>query len=183
MPVSRTLSRAQIRASGGVISRRSFRAKAILDLSRTLTDQAPSGATARATSSAALRLQGRRIKDHSQNPRMEQNKNRVKVETEVEFQRRSVVMPTFGFSAYLKLISLSPKRQRYEIKSRLSPSKEGYDFHRSLQLRAHQFLVDGIPLVDVVKSTDAIGRAPEKNPLKKGLFALGIGVRKMPVTF
>ncbi len=82
-------------------------------------------------------------------------------------------MPTFGFSAYLKLISLSPKRQRYEIKSRLSPSKGGYDFHRSLQLRAHQFLVDGIPLADVVNSTDTIGRAPEKKSAKEGLIRLG----------
>lgn len=82
-------------------------------------------------------------------------------------------MPTFGFSAYLRLISLSPKRQRYEIKSRLSPSEGGYDFHRSLKLRAHHFLVDEIPLVDVISSTEAIGRAQEKKSAKEGLIRLG----------
>jgi hypothetical protein len=82
-------------------------------------------------------------------------------------------MPTFGFSAYLKLISLSPKRQRSEIKSRLSPSAGGYDFHRSLRLLAHQYMVDGTPLEEVLKSAEGINRAPERKSAKEGLSKLG----------
>lgn len=83
-------------------------------------------------------------------------------------------MPTFGFSAFLKLISLNPRPQRALIRQRLIASQSGgYDFHRSLKLRANRYLVDGIPLADVLSSVEEIRRAAERRSAKAGLEKLG----------
>jgi len=52
-------------------------------------------------------------------------------------------MPTFGFSAFLKMLSLSDRRQRSEMRARLSPSDSGYDFHRGFRRLAHRYLAEG----------------------------------------
>ena len=52
-------------------------------------------------------------------------------------------MPNFGFSAFLKLLSLSPRRQRSELRARLSPSGNGYDFHKAFRRLAHRYLGGG----------------------------------------
>lgn len=70
-------------------------------------------------------------------------------------------MLTFGFSAFLKLLSLSERSQRSEIRRRLKASGHAYDFHRSLRLRAHRLLA-GVPLADVVASANTITRLPER---------------------
>jgi hypothetical protein len=84
-------------------------------------------------------------------------------------------VPTFGFSAFLKLISLNSRPQRTLVRQRLSVSQsEGYDFHRSLKLRANRYLVDGVPLPDVLLTTAEIKRPPERRSAKTGLERLGI---------
>ena len=84
-------------------------------------------------------------------------------------------MPTFGFSAFLKLISLNARPQRTLIRQRLSGSRsEGYDFHRSLKLRAKRYLVDDVPLQDVLLTLEEVRRIPERRSAKIGLERLGI---------
>lgn len=81
-------------------------------------------------------------------------------------------MPTFGFSAFLKLISLNDRPRRTAIRDRLLPSSDGYDFHRSLKQRASRFLVDGEPMADVMASVGRITRAPEQNSARAALERL-----------
>jgi hypothetical protein len=84
------------------------------------------------------------------------------------------MMPTFGFSAFLKLVSLNTLPQRTLIRQRLASSRsEGYDFHRSLKLRAKQYLVDGVALADVLATVEDIKRVPERESARSGLQQLG----------
>lgn len=100
-------------------------------------------------------------------------------------------MPTFGFSAFLKLISSNERPGRSQMRARLSPSTGGYDFHRSLRLRAHRYLVDGEPMEDVVASIAQIVQAPEQLSVRVGLERLeqwrlehpGVIVPFAPVTY
>ncbi|MGE5565642.1 MAG: hypothetical protein ACM3YN_05745 [Parcubacteria group bacterium] len=82
-------------------------------------------------------------------------------------------MSTFGFSAFLKLLSLNAKPQRWQVNSRLSGgSGGGYDFHRSLRLRIHRYLVDGESIEDLVASAGEITREAEQRSVKAGLKRL-----------
>ncbi|MDR3486657.1 MAG: hypothetical protein P4M05_17360 [Bradyrhizobium sp.] len=83
-------------------------------------------------------------------------------------------MPTFGFSAFLKLISLNVRPQRTLVRQRLSATQSGgYDFHRSLRLRANSYLVDGVPLPEVLRTINEIKRTAERESAKTGLERLG----------
>jgi hypothetical protein len=83
-------------------------------------------------------------------------------------------VPTFGFSAFLKLVSLNARPQRTLIRQRLTISRsEGYDFHRSLKLRANRYLVDDMPLPQVLQTVEEIKRAAERRSAKAGLEQLG----------
>lgn len=42
-------------------------------------------------------------------------------------------MPTFGTSAYLKLLALNPQPKDTEIRNRLGERKRGYDFHKAMR--------------------------------------------------
>lgn len=82
-------------------------------------------------------------------------------------------MPTFGLSAFLKLICLNERPGRTQMRARLTPSAGGgYDFHRSLRLRAHRYLVDGEPMEDIMASVTQIARAPEQASARLGLHRL-----------
>jgi hypothetical protein len=89
-------------------------------------------------------------------------------------------MPTFGFSAFLKLICLNDRPQRTQLRQRLQAGGGGYDFHRSLRLRAQRFLVDGESMKDVAGSIREIVRAPEQNSARIGLERLEIWRRANP---
>ena len=89
-------------------------------------------------------------------------------------------MPTFGFSAFLKLICSNERPGRSQMRARLSPSTGGYDFHRSLRLRARRHLVDGEPMEDVVTSIAEIIRAPEQLSARVGLERLEQWQREHP---
>ena len=72
-------------------------------------------------------------------------------------------MIRYGFSAFLKMLSLNDRPQRTEIRKRLVPSSGGgYDFHKSLRLHARGYLVDGEPMADVIASAGNITRLPER---------------------
>ncbi len=83
-------------------------------------------------------------------------------------------MPTFGFSAFLKLISLNSRPQFTAIRNRSTPSLSdgGYDFHRSLKRLAHRLVVGGEPLADLLREAERIAREPERNSAKAGLERL-----------
>jgi hypothetical protein len=84
-------------------------------------------------------------------------------------------VPTFGFSAFLKLVSLNTRPQRTLMRRRLSSAGQsgGYDFHRSLKLRANRFLVERVALPEILLSVEDIKRIPERNSARKGLEQLG----------
>lgn len=52
-------------------------------------------------------------------------------------------MTAFGFSAFLKLVSLNPRPQLTAIRNRLRPREGGYDFHRGFRALAKRYVVDG----------------------------------------
>jgi len=70
-------------------------------------------------------------------------------------------MPTFGFSAFLKMLSLSARRQRSEMRTRLSPSDGGYDFHRGFRRLAHRYLAEGEELEPLLLEAAAITNPAE----------------------
>lgn len=79
-------------------------------------------------------------------------------------------MPAFGFSAFLKLLSLSPRRQRSELRARLRPSDgAGYDFHRSFRRLAGRFLSGGEPLYVLMDETAGFRNAAEGRSARAGL--------------
>lgn len=78
-------------------------------------------------------------------------------------------MPTFGFSAFLKLLSLSVRRQRSEMRTRLTPSENGYDFHRAFRRLAHRYLGDGEGLEELLREAAAFTNAAEA---RSGVAAL-----------
>lgn len=78
-------------------------------------------------------------------------------------------MLNFGFSAFLKLLSLNERPQRTLIRSRLLPSGGGFDFHRSFRLRAHRLIVDDEPFENIIASVDEITRAPEQRSAREAL--------------
>ena len=71
-------------------------------------------------------------------------------------------MPTIGFSAYLKLISLNQRPRDTAIRGRVSPKGGGYDFHRSMKRAAQRLLSEGASLEEVLLSLADIKRSPER---------------------
>lgn len=70
-------------------------------------------------------------------------------------------MPTFGFSAFLKMLSLSVRRQRSEMRKRLLPSDGGYDFHRAFRRLAHRYLGDGEDFSQILLEAETITNPAE----------------------
>jgi hypothetical protein len=84
---------------------------------------------------------------------------------------REACLLTFGFSAFLKLLSLNEKPQKTEIRKRSSPSAGGgYDYHRSFRLQARQYLAGDATMAEVLASAEKITRASER---LSALSALG----------
>jgi len=78
-------------------------------------------------------------------------------------------MLTFGFSAFLKMLSLSVRRQRSEMRARLSPSEGGYDFHRAFRRLAHRYLGEGEDLEQLLREAAAFTNPAEA---RSGVAAL-----------
>jgi hypothetical protein len=82
---------------------------------------------------------------------------------------------TFGFSAFLKILSLNDKPQRTEIRKRLAPSSgDGYDFHRRFRQLARLYMVEDAPLSDVLAAAAAIIQLPERVSAVTGLNRLAL---------
>ena len=90
-------------------------------------------------------------------------------------------MPTFGFSAFLKLLSMNDRPQRTTLTGRLRPSRSGgYDYHRSLRVRAHRYLVDGEVIEEVLASCGEITKPDEQHSARTGLENLHEWRRENP---
>lgn len=82
-------------------------------------------------------------------------------------------MPTFGFSAFLKLLCLNERPQRRELRVRLSPAQGGgYDFHRSLRLLCRRFLVENENFDNLLALADGLANSAEARSARAGLEAL-----------
>lgn len=83
-------------------------------------------------------------------------------------------MPTFGFSAFLKLINLNERPRRTEIRKRLYPSGGGYDFHKKTRQLATGFLVEGRPLEECLEMAALITSPSERRSAVSALNALAM---------
>ena len=81
-------------------------------------------------------------------------------------------MPTFGISAFLRVVHMNPRPQRSELRRRLTPGGKPYDFHGSLRRLAKRLMVDGEPLEDVIARTAEIVQEPERLSAQVGLRRL-----------
>lgn len=80
------------------------------------------------------------------------------------------IVPTFGFSAFLKMLSLNPRPQRTEMRNRLLPSSgSGYDFHRQFRALAHRYLSEGEDLGSLIAETELYGNAAEGRQAREAL--------------
>lgn len=81
-------------------------------------------------------------------------------------------MTTLGFSYLIKLLLLGEKPLRREVRVRLSPSDEAYDFHRSLRLIAHRLLNGDVSAEEALAQIEGIKREPERDSARAGLTKL-----------
>jgi len=81
-------------------------------------------------------------------------------------------MPTFGFSAYLKLLSLNEKPLGTAIRGRIEGGKGGYDFHRSMKRQASRLLSGEASLEEILQSLQSIKRPPERASATQALTRL-----------
>lgn len=79
-------------------------------------------------------------------------------------------MTRFGFSAFLKMLSLNDRPQRTEMRNRLRPSSgTGYDFHRQFRLLAHRYLGGGEALEQLLVETHGWGNGAEGRAAREAL--------------
>jgi hypothetical protein len=78
-------------------------------------------------------------------------------------------IPTFGFSAFLKLISQNEKPQKRTIRERYKPSKGGYDFHKSLRAKIQLLVENPLAFDSIFESLNTIKNSTERNSDKNGL--------------
>lgn len=79
--------------------------------------------------------------------------------------------PTFGFSAFLRLISLNESPQKSAIRERYKPSKgNGYDFHRSLRLALQNLNSGSQTAPELVSALSSIKKVPERHSAKRGVI-------------
>lgn len=84
-------------------------------------------------------------------------------------------MINFGFSAFLKVLSLNDKPQRSAIKKRAIPSSsDGYDFHKSFRRLARRYLIGAEPIADMIALAGKIGPLPERQSAVLALQRLEI---------
>lgn len=80
-------------------------------------------------------------------------------------------MPSFGISAFLRIVHMNERPQRTELRRRTVPREGGYDFHSSLR-RLCRCLMDGEPLESLLTATFAIAQPPERQSAQLGLQRL-----------
>lgn len=78
-------------------------------------------------------------------------------------------IPSFGFSAFLKIICTNDKPQKRAIRERHKPSNGGYDFHKNLRRRIQWLSSGSHSPAQVIASLSDIAKAPERASTYAGL--------------
>ncbi|NTF31955.1 hypothetical protein [Rhizobium skierniewicense] len=80
-------------------------------------------------------------------------------------------IPTFGFSAFLRLSCLNEKPQKTAIFDRHRPSKEGgYDYHRNLRTCIQKLATGSHSLQEVLVEISEITKPSERRSTKRGVI-------------
>ncbi len=82
-----------------------------------------------------------------------------------------------GFSAFLKIVCANERPQRRLIKQRLTPSDDGYDFHKSLRHLIRKVVDGRFAIIEAIAATKSIKRQPERNSAYNGLIKFGDWLR------
>lgn len=80
-----------------------------------------------------------------------------------------VKIPSFGFSAFLKIVCANEKPQKRAVKERHKPSKSGYDYHKNLRLRVQWLASSSHTAAQVISSLNDITKAPERASTHAGI--------------
>jgi hypothetical protein len=79
--------------------------------------------------------------------------------------------PIFGFSAFLRLISINEAPQKSAVRERYKPSNgKGYDYHRSLRLAIQKLNSGSEPATYVLRSLSTIKKVSERHSAKRGVI-------------
>lgn len=82
-------------------------------------------------------------------------------------------IPTFGFSAFIGVLSLNERPQRTKIKNRISPNKKsGRDFHTPFRQAAHKLVLRGASLDEIVASMQNIKQDAKRTSAINGIKRL-----------
>jgi len=81
-------------------------------------------------------------------------------------------IPTFGFSAFLRIICSNEKPKRRAIVDRHRPSKEGgYDYHRNLRNSIKKLAVGSHDLKEILAEVAKITKSSERRSTKRGVVS------------
>ncbi len=95
-------------------------------------------------------------------------------------------IPTFGFSAFLRMICLNDRPQKTAVRDRHRPSKKGgYDFHKSLRNGIQQLARGTGSVEQVLGSVSAIVQKPERESATRGIENFSAWIKENPgaITF
>lgn len=81
-------------------------------------------------------------------------------------------MPTIGFTAYLKLLSLNPKPRDRELRKKFLGDGGGYDFHRRMRFAARRWLLGQASFDEVLADAAAIKGEHERRSYVEALHNL-----------
>lgn len=90
-------------------------------------------------------------------------------------------MTTFGTSAYIKLLAANPKPRDTEIRKRLSPTKGGYDFHKTMRQIATSYTSGAATWAETEARLKAIKKSAERNSATSAVAALFNWVDQRPI--
>jgi|GEM_PF-678582 hypothetical protein len=80
-------------------------------------------------------------------------------------------LPTFGFSAFLKLICSNDKPQKTAVRERHKPSNiGGYDYHRSLRTSIQKLASGSQDIREVLSSLSTIKKPSERRSAQRGVI-------------
>jgi hypothetical protein len=90
-------------------------------------------------------------------------------------------MLNFGASAYLKLLALNPKPRDTEIRKRLLPSKNGYDYYRAMRRIATNYSSHSATWEETLAALQAIKRQSEREDATAAVKLLAQWLRHRPI--
>ncbi len=91
-------------------------------------------------------------------------------------------MISFGFSAFLKLLSLNETPCRAEIRKRVTRlgNSGGYDYHKSFRDHARRYIIKGDEIADLLLSAEKIINPSERQSALKALQRMELWRAEQP---